>query len=291
MKSKDYLYFVLATLCALLINLTVNAQADADNYKMLYKFRTVKQADQSRLLEVSFVGRNKEDRKDILPIYDAEIYFYNVGDTMDVELGVARTNNEGIAQLVLPEGHTYLLDEEGFIPLKAEFKGSDGLKKKRKKLKVKDVFLDLELTEVDSVKTVILQMHTLDSAGQKVPVEEADIIFSVEGMISRLPIEEETLEEGIYEFEFPEDIPGDKDGMIKLHVFIDDHDDYGYVEYETTVDWGVFDDRPAAKRTALWSDVAPIWMYVVLTLLLLGVWANYLYTVVSLMKIKKTGKE
>jgi hypothetical protein len=31
-------------------------------------------------------------------------------------------------------------------------------------------------------------------------------------------------------------------------------------------------------------------MYVVLTILLVGVWANYAYTVVQLLKIKKSGK-
>ena len=44
-------------------------------------------------------------------------------------------------------------------------------------------------------------------------------------------------------------------------------------------------------ENTLWSKAAPIWMYVVLTILLVGVWANYVYTVIHLFKINKEGKE
>ena len=289
MKNRRLISLVFASLFGLLLNFSF-AQ-EADDYKLYYKFSTLKQADNTRLLEVSFVGRNKEDRKDVAPIYDAEIYFYNLADTFDLELGVAKTDNEGFARLTLPEDFQYYTDDEGFIRFKAEFKGSDALKKKRKKLKVKDIFLDLDLSIVDSVKTVTLKATTLDSANNRIPVEEADVIFSVGGMISNMPIEDETLEEGEYQFEFPNDIPGDKNGMIEVHAFIDDHDDFGSVRASKTVDWGTFDDQVETTSKTLWSDVAPIWMYVVLTILLLGVWGNYVYTIFSLIKIKKAGDQ
>ncbi len=41
----------------------------------------------------------------------------------------------------------------------------------------------------------------------------------------------------------------------------------------------------------LWSEAAPIWMYIVLTILLVGVWANYAYTIKNLFSISKEGKE
>ena len=289
MKSAKNNFWIVVTLFCLLIGNSAFSQDAAESYKLIYKFSTLKQTDNSRLLEVSFVGQNKEDRKDMVPVYEAEIHFYNVADTVNIDLGTVKTNNEGIAQLVLPADFTYAKDEEGYIELLAEFKGSDGLDRKRKTIKVKDVFLSLDLEIVDSVKTVTLHAWELDSAKEKIPALETDVIFSVVGMLSKLPIEDETVEEGEYSFEFPNDISGDKDGMILLNVYIDDHDDYGSVVLEKSIDWGTFDERMEEPKTALWLDVAPIWMYVVLTLMLAGVWANFLWTILNLIKIKKEG--
>ena len=79
MKTTFFKFTVFIFLIGLFINTDSIAQElDASNYRILYKFNTTKQHDNSRLLEVSFIGRNKKDRKDKLPMYDAEIKFYNV---------------------------------------------------------------------------------------------------------------------------------------------------------------------------------------------------------------------
>ena len=60
-----------------------------------------------------------------------------------------------------------------------------------------------------------------------------------------------------------------------------------------TIHWGAgqVNDDTTGDGNKLWSEAAPVWMYVVLTILLLGVWINYLYTIIHLFKIKKEGKE
>jgi hypothetical protein len=52
-------------------------EIDLSKYRMSFNFKTIKQDDGSRILEASFIARNKKDRKDRIPLYDAEIYFYN----------------------------------------------------------------------------------------------------------------------------------------------------------------------------------------------------------------------
>lgn len=290
MKNKLFPYFASVLMFGLLVSFGAQAQVELDDYKILYKFSTVKNADNTRLLEVSFTFRNKEDRKDILPLYDGEIIFINEGDSTDVKLGTARTDQEGTARLIMPADYAYLTDEEGFINLKAKFKKTDALPSKSKSLSIKDLFLELSCEEIDSVKTLVLHAFELDSSKTKVAVEELDVIFSVGGMISRMPIGEETLEDGEYEFEFPTDIPGDQDGNIIVFAKIDDHDDFGTVICSATNSWGVFDDQIVKNKNTLWSSVAPIWMYVVLSILLIGVWANYVYSAFNLYKISKEGK-
>ncbi len=292
MNYRSFQYFVFLIITGLFINNTIFAQEiDLKNYRIRFNLNTVKQADNTRSLEVRFLAANKKNRKDRVPIYEANIGFYNVLSDEEVKLGIAKTNNEGIAKLSIPEDNSYLVDEEGYINFKAVFEGTDGLKSKEDEIAVKDVFLELDLKEIDSVKTVFLNAYSLDSLKTKVPVEELDVIFSVGGMISKMPIEEATIEDGEYEFEFPENIRGNVEGNIDVFVLIEDHDDFANVIKKKTVNWGTFNKITTEETNTLWSDVAPIWMYVVLSILLIGVWTNYVYSIRNLMKIKKEGKE
>lgn len=262
-------------------------EEDASNYRMRFKFKTVKQPDNSRLLEVSFIGQNKKDRKDKVPVFDAEIKFYNEANL----LGTAKTSKEGIAQLTVPENHNYTTDEDEYINFIAKFEGSDGLDEEEDEIQVKDLYLELNLEEIDSVKTVLVKAFTIDSLGVEIPLEEADIVISVNGMISKMKLEEGTIEDGEFEFEFPTDIPGDANGDIIVYSIISDNDDFGNIIQQKSINWGTFKTASIEEGNKLWSEAAPIWMYIVLTILLVGVWANFVYTAVNLFNIKKEGKE
>ena len=107
-----------------------------------------------------------------------------------------------------------------------------------------------------------------------------------------MPIEEGEIENGEFEYEFPTDIPGDDDGDLTVVVSIEDHDDFGNLIQEKSVNWGIHKTVPVKKvKNTLWSESAPLWMYIVLTILLVGVWANYIYTIVNLFRIKKEGSD
>ncbi len=293
MKNKSLKTTSIASLIiAILFSINgFSQELDASNYKMRFSLKTVKQPDNSRLLEVSFIGQNKKDRKDKLPIYEAQIEFFNILNDEENSLGTAKTSNEGIAQLTLPENQKLLADEEGLITLVARFEGSDGLDSEEEEITFKNLFLKLDLSEIDSVKTVTVNAFTLDSLGNENPIEEAEIKFFVGGMLSKLKINEGTIEEGIYNFEMPTDIPGDVNGNLSVFAMIDDNDDFGNITQKQDIKWGVFDKQIQQEKNKLWSEAAPIWMYVVLTILLVGVWANYAYTIRYLFKIKKDGKK
>lgn len=292
MKTTFFRYSVLILLTGFLINTNSLAQEnDANNYKMLFKFKTVKQHDNSRLLEVSFIGQNKEDRKDKIPVYEAEIKFYNILSDNEVLLGTAKTDKEGIASITLPVDQSYLSDEDGFINFTAKFEGSDALDEEEEEILIKDLFLELNLTEIDSVKTVLVKANLKDSLGVETPVAELDIIISVGGMLSKMKLEEDTLEDGEFEFKFPTDLQGDVDGNVTVYAIIDDHDEFGNVVQKQTIKWGIFNKETSKVSNTLWSEAAPIWMYVVLTILLVGVWSNYIYTIINLLKIRKEGKQ
>jgi len=292
MKIQSFQKSVLVLLIGLLLSSISFAQkSDVKDYRLRFNFNTIKQSDNSRLLEVKFEATNKKDRKDKVPVYEANIIFINVLEDQEIILGKSKTDKEGIAQLTIPENHVYLTNKEGYINLKAVFEGKGDLDSEEDEIAIKDLFLDLNLSEIDSVKTVSLKAFTLDSLKTKVPVEELDVVFSIGGMLSKMPLEEATLENGKYKFEFPENISGDREGNLDVFVTVDDHDDFGNLILKKNVNWGLSKEKAQIDNYTLWSDVAPIWMYVVLTLLLIGVWSNYIYSFINLLKIKKEGKE
>ncbi len=291
MRTKIYPYVLIFVALAFLINTKSFAQeVNLKNYRIRFGLSTTKQADNSRLLEVSFIAANKKDRKDRVPIYGADINFYNVTEDEDVLLGTAKTDKEGTAQLIVPAKQTYTANAEGYINLKAAFDGTDALDPEEDELAIKDVFLELNLKEIDSVKTVILNAYTLDSLQTKIPIDETEIVFSIGGMISKMPIKREFVSDGAFEFEFPEHISGDKNGNVDVFASIIDNDDYGNVIQKKNIDWGI-NKHITHETNKLWSEVAPIWMYVVLSILLIGVWANYAYSIKNLFNIKKEGKK
>jgi hypothetical protein len=264
-------------------------EIDVNNYKMNFSFTTTKIYDNSRLLEIKFIAKNKKNRKDKIPIYDAEVKFINVLNDTEALIGISKTSQEGIATITVPDDHDYLLDEAGNINLIARFEGSNAIKKKEAEIIIKNLHLELNLEEVDSVKTILVNAFTRDNFGVKTPVIEAEIILSIEAMFSKMIIEEGILKDGKFEFEFPADIPGDVNGDIVVYAIIEDNDEFGNVIQKETINWGTFNKITKKDKYALWASLAPIWMYVVLTIMLVGVWANYIYTIINLFKIKKDG--
>ena len=292
MRTTFFRYAAFILLFGLLIHTNSIAQEqDISNYRMRFNFKTIKQHDNSRILEASFIAANKKDRKDRIPVYDANIKFFNSLVDKVVLLGVSKTSKEGIARITLPKDQNYLLDDDGNIHLKAIFEGTGELDEEEEEISIKNLNLELDLTEIDSIKTVLVKAYSMDSLGVEIPVEELDIIIAVDGMLSKMNINEGAIENGEYEFEIPTDLPGDVDGNITIYSIVEDHDEFGDVINKKTINWGVFSNEVESETNLLWSEVAPIWMYAVLTVLLVGVWSNYIYTIINLRAINKEGKE
>lgn len=291
MKSNLYNHtFYISIIIVLFVNINgIAQQNDLSNYRTRFGFKTVKQADNSRLLEVTFVALNKKDRKDQLPVYEAEIQFFNIFNEEEILLGSSKTSKEGIAQLILPENQKYSTDGEGYINLRARFNSTDALSEEEGDLMVKDLHFDLNLTEIDSVKTVTLTAFTIDSLGVKIPVSDVYITTYVKAMFSKKIIDEATISDGEYTFTMPQSFAGNPKGDLTIISIIDDNDEYGNIIQEKTVHWGTFNKTLKQDKNMLWTKAAPIWMYVVLTILLVGVWLNYIYTIANLFKIKSEG--
>lgn len=284
-------FFVSLILLVLYNSSSLAQEFDPSNYRIIYDFKTIKQADNSRLVEVNFTAWNNENSNDVLPVYEAEIKIYNILDNQKVLLGTAKTTKTGIAKLIFPADQKYLTDKEGNITLSAQFDGSDKLSAEQADITFKNVQLELDLKEIEGVKTAIAKVYTLNNSGVEMPVE-TDIALYVNSMFAKMKIGEGSVSEGEleYHFEFPTDLLGDINDELTIYLMIEDHEEFGNVVQQKTAKWGAPHAHKKEKKLTLWSKSAPIWMYIVLTILLVGVWANYVYTIINLFKIKEEGK-
>jgi hypothetical protein len=281
---------LLFTLFGSFISLTCAQENGVASFNISFDMSSVKQEDNSRLFKVEFSGTNENDKKDVVSVVDAEVNFYNILDDQEILLGKSKTSKEGVVSIVVPATHKYLKDNDGFITVIAKYDGNDVMDPQESELMFKDLFLEIELNTEDSIRTVKVNAYTMDIEGEKQDVETLDIVIGVKGMLSKLVLEESTLENGVYEYELPDDIHGNSMGDLTIFVKVDENADFGNLIKTTTVKDVYAINKPVTERNKLWTDAAPIWMYIVLSILLIVVWSNYLISVINLIKINKTGK-
>jgi hypothetical protein len=99
-------------------------------------------------------------------------------------------------------------------------------------------------------------------------------------------------DQGRFTFEFPANLPGEADGTIHIIARIEENEQYANIETTRSYAWGVPSvvAVSGAQRT-LWTEIAPMWMIVTLTILLSGVWGHYIYVIIQLILINRESKK
>ncbi len=89
-------------------------------------------------------------------------------------------------------------------------------------------------------------------------------------------------------------IPGDAKGNIVLVAKIEDNDQFGNISTEKIVPWGsnfVTINNTFYRRTLFGTrDKTPIWLLLIASAIVIGVWGTLIKLVFSLIKIKKLGE-
>jgi hypothetical protein len=154
----------------------------------------------------------------------------------------------------------------------------------------REVVLNMNLSLVDSIKTVTVTAHTIEN-GKEIPVSGETVSVFVPRMFSNLPVGELTLDDsGTASIEFPSDIPGGKEGNLTIVAAFVNNATYGNVEKREIIHWGVPTDYLPTSHRALWTQRAPRWMIYTLSVLLAGVWGHYFFAVISLIRIRIDAK-
>jgi hypothetical protein len=226
-----------------------------------------------------------------LPLTGMKITFYS-GSGKKIRLAEIITDNKGVAIYNLKHESDFLNDNNGLWPFTSEFDGNDTIKSGISELLIRDVTLNMTLTMIDSIKTILLDAKKKEK-GKEVPVSGEKVTLYVPRMFSFLPIGEANLDEsGSASVEFPASLPGDKEGNITIIARFEEHPEFGNVEKKSTLKWGLPStfSIPAGHR-ALWTKTAPRWMIYTLSILLSGVWGHYLFAIISLIRIRINAKK
>ena len=285
---KQSRLFIIITVVLSISLLSVRAQSDAEIIEPVLEMSYLKNTDDIIVLSASLVYY--ENRQPV-PLPGQDISF-TAGVDPIIQLGSSVTDEEGNARISLDNFPSSVEDEDGMVRFLASFSGNDTLTESEWEVIIKDVHLNINLELIDSVKTITARASFFQE-GEVMPAADEDIYFFVLRMFSDLPVGEEFLDEnGEISIEFPDDIPGDFEGYLEVIVRFDDNWMFGNVEKRERIQWGAATQHkiPESYR-ALWSQIAPMWMIITLSIMLMGVWGHYLFVIFQLVRIRRMGKK
>ena len=153
---------------------------------------------------------------------------------------------------------------------------------------IEDADIALTFSEENDIKTITA--IATDSTG--LPIEELDVYFYVKRTFSLLPIGDvfnTTDENGEVIVEFPNDLPGDKDGNVIIIVKIIESDIYNDLSREAVKNWGIPAIQPdqLEEQRSLWAAAAnaPITLVVTISGMILAIWFIIGYIILVLFQI------
>ena len=289
MKTKHYIIILLCLVAVLSpVNLSAQDEEEATVISPYMELKYLKNTAEDRLLNARVFDATALGE---VALPGLTVKFYTNMEDPQL-LGEAITDKKGVASYRIPEDAELPLDEDNNWWFYAEFEGADGIETTMEEVTVMDVNLEMTLTENEEEGRVVTLKAYYMLDGEEVPVSDEDIYVFVPRMFSMLQVGEGYFEEGVATVEFPDDIPGDEHGKLTVIGRFNDHWQFANVEKRIDTSWGIPSSHEIAEtHRALWTQIAPLWMIITLTVMLIGVWGHYIYAIVSIYRVKKAGKD
>jgi len=129
-----------------------------------------------------------------------------------------------------------------------------------------------------------------------IPAEGVEIALFAERYFGNLKLADNksTNKEGIVLFDVPKNLPGDKEGNLKVLAKVTDPDKYGEAMAKQEIMAGIPNDKPSlTEKRAMWNVVskAPWWITIAYPLAVLAAFSTIGYILLLLKKIYSLGKE
>lgn len=262
-----------------------------EEVEMIYPYfdiSYIKNTDDQRTLGARIYYQDEISEK---PLPGLIVKFYTNMEEPSL-IGEAVSGKNGWARIIIDDSIVLPVDESNNWWFYAEYEGSELVSMVSAETNVMDVNLDMVLNEDEgSSRSVTITAYTIVD-GEQLPVTDEEVSVVVPRMFSMLPVGSASLDEtGQATIDFPEGIPGDNEGNLTIVGGFRNHWQYATVEKSVVASWGVPASHDVAETNReLWTQIAPTWMIITLTIMLLGVWGHYLYAIISLVRIGRIGR-
>jgi hypothetical protein len=228
-----------------------------------------------------------------LALEKAQVDFIASAGALTVALGNAKTDQEGNAVYKVPVT-TLPAGKDGMVSYAAKFTGNDKYPAAEASFMAKPAKIRLFFSIEDSIRVLKVTATQKNEKGEEVVIPKETVLVYIPRLFSLLKIGEVALDEsGMGTLEFPKEIVGDTLGNLVVMARIEEHDQFGYVQGQNVINWGVHKQYYKAEVPSreLWTPIAPLWMIITLLIMLAGVWAHYIYAVYELVMIKRLSKK
>ncbi|MDX1685490.1 MAG: hypothetical protein R3275_09650 [Saprospiraceae bacterium] len=226
------------------------------------------------------------------------IRFYHDSVSSETYFGKMITDERGEANYPIPEVFRKSLKYDSSFVFIAVFEGNDEYRSADADVEIRNAISKITFEEKDSLRYIKYFVGTpADSAHHYVPAEGVEARIYVKRLFGLLPISEEfskTDENGMLTIEFPGDIKGDENGEVIVVGKVNDHFEFGNLQYAATSNWAEpLAEEDLLKGRELWSAAAnaPYPLVLAVNVMLLGIWGTIVYIIYQMIRIKRLGAE
>ncbi|MDX1628348.1 MAG: hypothetical protein R3345_06595 [Fulvivirga sp.] len=227
------------------------------------------------------------------PVEGVIINLFLDEETKQGMMGNITTDENGEGKFLLPSKFYEMSDTLYHYNFIARLSQDQLYQDQRASLSIHKVNMEMSLIDQDTLRQIKVQvMQPTDSGAY--PVTSLHVKFFVERLFSDLPFGGDynfTDESGTVVISFPEDLPGNDEGLVNIISKLIDHEDFGNVSVSKVTDWGKNLDHQADVNGTMWAPRAnPPWPMVVFpNLALLVVWGYIIYLIIIIVRIKTAG--
>jgi hypothetical protein len=288
-RMKTLYTYILISAWLVIPTLGSNRSEPAEKAKAKMSFEFFETTDRQYLK----VRVKTKIEKKYKPVAEIAVSIYLKDQSSEKLIGRIITGEDGSGILILDSTYYSVADKMKGSEFIAVLEENQNFHDLTAELTIKKAEFNIEYIDNDSIKLIQVNISERDSSGILVPQKFVDLKFFVERPLGQLPIGDNytsTDNDGNVSIIFPQDLPGDREGNVKVFVRIVDSENYGNVEKFKTLQWGIptrIDDATISR--SLWASGAnaPILLLITVNSLILAAWGILIYIVVKIYGISK----
>jgi hypothetical protein len=246
----------------------------------------------------------KNDRR-YRPAEGVEVNLYSSKISRENLLGTLVSTEDGTNTYTFSKAQNEIAENSTITKYYGVVHENDTVQTKEVDITIKDVNLEVRYFGASVWrKQIYVHVSETDSTGNDIPQKNVNMKILVDRPLSPLPIKDvfstpdddgnlSTDGEGNIYMNFPNDLPGDTDGNLKILIKIVEDDDYGTVEVADIKQWGiptVINDLTLKRSLWASSANAPVSLLIFINALILAVWGIIFYIVFKIFHIRKIGR-